>query len=357
MVLTLESVTVERFRCLKRVDFCPNAALNIIFGANGAGKTSVLEALFYLGRGRSFRSGQISALIQADADDFTVFGRIDAGGHQQRVGVRVGRGGSDIHIDGEAGGNAAALLEAFPVQIIDPEVHSLVHGGPKDRRQFLDWGVFHVKHEFLAAWRRYRRALQQRNTALRAGADETALGAWSNEFVESGLRIDELRRGYLAGFGPVFEQIADELLGAVAEIRYLPGWASDESLDAALRGSWERDRKHGLTHVGPHRAELALDIEGRAARHRLSRGQQKLLGAALVLAQAEFVSAVLERTVALLVDEPAAELDSEHLQRLINALNKPGLQLFLTTLEPDAIPVNSEPSLFHVKHGNLSTLL
>lgn len=355
--MALESVTIERFRCLNRVEFCPDANLNVIFGANGAGKTSILEALFYLGRGRSFRSSQVSSLIQTDADAFTVFGRIGGAGRQERVGVRVGRGGSEIRINGEPGGKTAALLQAFPVQIIDPEVHSLIQGGPKGRRQFLDWGVFHVKHDFLAAWRRYRRALQQRNMALKQGADAAALGAWGAELVEAGVKIDELRRQYLAGFSTAFERVSDQLLGTVATIRYLRGWPPDDTLENALAASSERDRKHGLTHVGPHRAELLLEVDGQMARHRLSRGQQKLLGTALVLAQAEFVSDAVERSVALLVDEPAAELDSDHLERLIDALTKPGLQLFVTTLEPKALPVKSEALLFHVKHGNLSTLL
>lgn len=355
--MALETVTVERFRCLNRVEFCPDAALNVIYGANGAGKTSLLEALFYLGRGRSFRSSRSSALIQTDADDFTVFGRIDAGGTAQRVGVRVSRSGSDIHINGESGRKTAALLEAFPVQIIDPDVHILVQGGPRNRRQFLDWGVFHVKHEFLGVWRRYRRALQQKNLALRQRADDVALEAWDNELIESGTRIDALRRDYLDGYRSIVQRVSTQLLGTGAQIAYEPGWAADESLEHALAGSREKDLKHGRTHVGPHRAELRFVVDGRAARHRLSRGQQKLLGTALVLAQCEFVSTALGRAVALLVDEPAAELDARHLERLVDALTKPGLQLFLTTLEPRAIPVKAEPSLFHVKHGNLTTLL
>lgn len=130
-----------------------------------------------------------------------------------------------------------------------------------------------------------------------------------------------------------------------------------ETFADALGLSWDRDRKHGLTHVGPHRAELALEIDGRPARHRLSRGQQKLLGTALVLAECEFVASALERTVALLVDEPAAELDSGHLEQLIDVLVTPGVQLFLTALEAEALPLKTQPTLFHVKHGELSTLL
>lgn len=355
--MALESVKVERFRCLRQVEFRPDASLNLIFGANGAGKTSVLEALYYLGRGRSFRSSLISSLIQTDANDFTVFGKIKDGGKRYRLGVQVGRGSSEVHINGQAGGNVADLVEAFPVQIIDPEVHILVQGGPKGRRQFLDWGVFHVKHGFLAAWRRYRRALQQRNMALKQRHERATVDIWGTELVEAGLKVDELRQNYLAGFDLVFSRISEQLLGTPAVCRYLPGWPMEESLPDALVESWDRDRKHGLTHVGPHRAELALEMDGQAARHRLSRGQQKLLGTALVLAQCEFVASSLQRTVALLVDEPAAELDSARLEQLIDALVKPGVQLFLTALEADALPLKSQPTLFHVKHGELSTLL
>ncbi len=355
--MALESVVVERFRCLGHVEFCPDRALNLIFGANGAGKTSVLEALFYLGRGRSFRSSQVSSLIQTNSDDFTVFGKVRDGEKRYRLGVQVGRGSSAVHINGKAGGNAADLVEAFPVQVIDPEVHILVQGGPKGRRQFLDWGVFHVKHAFIGAWRRYRRALQQRNMALRQQHDRPAIEVWDSELVEAGSQVDELRRSYLAGFGGVFSRISEQLLGTPANCRYLPGWPLEESFSGALDANWERDRKHCLTHVGPHRAELALEIDDRAARHRLSRGQQKLLGTALVLAQCEFVALSLQRTVALLVDEPAAELDSQHLEQLIEALSQPRVQLFITALEADALPLKSEPALFHVKHGELSTLL
>jgi len=355
--LALENVKVERFRCLSQVEFCPDASLNLIFGANGAGKTSVLEALFYLGRGRSFRSSQVSSLIQTNAEDFTVFGKIQDGEKRYRLGVQVGRGSSEVHINGQAGGNMADLVEAFPVQIIDPEVHILVQGGPKGRRQFLDWGVFHVKHDFLTTWRRYRRALQQRNMALRQGLERSAIDVWSAELLDAGLKVDELRRSYLAGFEVVFGRISEQLLGLAAICRYLPGWSQEESFAGALDDSWDRDSKHGLTHVGPHRAELALEVGGRAARHRLSRGQQKLLGTALVLAQCEFVASSQQRTVALLVDEPAAELDSGHLVQLIDVLVKPGVQLFMTALEADALPLKSQPTLFHVKHGELSTLL
>jgi DNA replication and repair protein RecF len=353
--LGLLSVKIEKFRCLESAELELDPRINLITGENGAGKTSILEAIFFLGRGRSFRAGATSGLIQAGCDDFTVFGALSGSDGDSRIGIRVGRkNGRDIHIDGQPGGQTADLIAAFPVQIIDPEVHHLVQGGPEDRRRFLDWGVFHVKHSFLATWQRYRRALQQRNTALRHHAGDSEVGAWDNELIEAARQVDAERRDYLDGFEAVFTRISAELLDLPANCRYLPGWAADAEFGEALEASKDRDRQHGLTHVGPHRAELVLEIDGTAARHRLSRGQQKLLGISLVLAQSEFVSARTDRDVALLVDEPAAELDAGHLENLVDALRQPRIQLFMTALRDDALPGLVGAEVFHVKHGFLS---
>jgi DNA replication and repair protein RecF len=335
----------------------PNSGTNLIFGQNGAGKTSVLESIFLLGRGRSFRPGQNNRLIQTGSAAFTLYGEISAEHQTTRLGVRVSRGGKDIHINGEAGGHISDLVSAFPVQVIDPEVHELIQGGPQGRRQFVDWGVFHVKHDFLPAWRRYRRALQQRNVALKQRAPIATVQAWDAELILEGQRIDAERRDYLAQFLPVFSRISMDLLGASADCRYLPGWAHGETIESALSASIERDRQYGQTHIGPHRAELAFEVDGELARHRLSRGQQKLLGISLILAQSEYVAEESRKNVALLVDEPAAELDADHLEKLLVALEKPGIQLFMTALREDALPFKTDARLFHVKHGTVTTLV
>jgi DNA replication and repair protein RecF len=354
--LGLQKVKVDRFRCLDSIEFQPDERINLIFGENGSGKTSILEAIFFLGRGRSFRPGQSGTLIQKGSDDFVVFGEVLDGAEQHRLGVQVARGERKVQVDGQVG-QTASLAAAFPVQIIDPEVHRLVQGGPDGRRHFLDWGVFHVKHDFFDAWRRYRRALRQRNMALRQGAQRNAVDVWDNELVQSGLSVDRYRREFLEEFHPVFTRICGDLLGMSGNWRFLSGWPAEESFSDSLCRSRDQDSRHGSTHVGPHRAELVLEIDGQAARHRLSRGQQKLLSTSLVLAQSEFVATAMRKTVALLVDEPAAELDHRHLEQLMTVLEKPGIQLFLTALEESALPLRGSPRVFHVKQGAVSCLL
>jgi DNA replication and repair protein RecF len=355
--VVVERLKIERFRCLDTVDITPHPEANILVGANGAGKTSVLEALYFLGRGRSFRSGPAAGLIQRGGADFTVYAQIGADGVTQRVGVEQTSSSLNARIDGGSGVSGADLAAAVPVQVIDPEIHELVQGGPKERRRYLDWGVFHVKHGFLGAWRRYRRALLQRNQALRQGLNWQAIEPWDRELIASGLEIDAYRREYLDRLGPELQRLSLGLLDVAAEQRYRSGWPADQDFGSALDASRDRDRSQAQTHVGPHRAELVLEFDGVAARNRLSRGQQKLLSISMILAQSQFVAEQLDRRVVLLVDEPAAELDAERLEKLMGMLQSLRAQLFISALDREALPTDLDASVFHVERGSVSTLL
>ena len=214
-----------------------------------------------------------------------------------------------------------------------------------------------MKHEFFSAWQRYRRALQQRNAALKQGLPKQAVSAWDSDLIEFGLQIDSARRSYVMNYMPVLSSISGDLLQKETKCTYNQGWSEDKSLSEALSGSWVKDCAYRATQVGPHRAELIIEADGYLARNRLSRGQQKLLSIALVLAQSIFVSRAIGRKVTLLVDEPAAELDSEHSKKLIQILRCPELQLFISTLDLDSLSVTGETSVFHVERGAVTTLV
>lgn len=267
--------------------------------------------------------------------------------------MRVAGANQEIHLDGETGGTRADLATYLPIQAIDADVHTLVQGGPERRRRFMDWGVFHVKHDFLPCWQRYRRALQQRNSALKQKLDSSTVAAWDKELVEAGISVDIERRAYIDHFSPVFTTITRRLLSLDASCAYLSGWPEGEEFAEALARSAARDRTYGSTQVGPHRAELKLEVDSHKARHRVSRGQQKLIGIALILAQSQLVAEIVDRRVLLLVDEPKAELDSDRLGRLMETLQEAPAQLFLTGLEKGGLPGTSKARVFHVKHGRL----
>lgn len=353
----LRFLRAQNLRCLESIEIPADPSQNVIIGVNGAGKTSLLEAIYVLGRGKSFRGGAVAALIRSGTDGFTVFGEVGNADGRHRLGIQGSRGGIEARCDGRSQVTIADLAQVLPVQVIDPQVHDLIQGGPSGRRRFIDWGVFHVKHGFLAAWRRYRRALQQRNAGLRKGLPQSVVSAWDQELVDAGLLIDAARRSYVDDDLSLSSSICVEMLGKDVKCSYLSGWAADESFAQALAGSWARDQVMRSTQVGPHRAELSIRSDGDGARHRLSRGQQKLLSIALVLTQSIVVARSIGRRVTLLVDEPAAELDDERLGRLLAMLRRDELQLFITALDRAALPLAAPSRVFHVEHGAVSILV
>ena len=349
--MAVQLFRAENFRCLGKVEFEPDLQFNLVYGANASGKTSLLEALAYLGRGKSFRGAPSTSLVRHGEKGFLLFGKLLRGEQLSSVGVRNSREGLEVRVDGDSAGGAAALAEALPLQIIGPDVHNLVSGGPEERRRYLDWIAFHVEHDFLPSWRRFRRALKQRNAALRSGG--AGVEPWNAEFIELALRVDDARRAVLERCSDGLEAQGLALLGSDVRFEYRSGWAADKALAEALAESWDRDLQQGSTQVGPHRADIRLTYDERQARGLVSRGQQKLLACAMVLGATEIVRAHLERPLLLLLDDPAAELDGDSLERLMRQVFGLGCQVIATSLSPDILKFPQQPATFHVERGAL----
>lgn len=352
--MPLTAFKARDFRCLENVAVDLAGDANLITGPNAAGKTSILEAIGYLGRGKSFRSADTRRLVRHGCKEFLLNGTADRQGKSIALGVRNSSSGLETSVDGVRGGGAAALAEALPLQVIDPDVHNLVAGAPDTRRRFLDWLGFHVEPTYLASWRRFRRALKQRNAALRAGASDSDLGAWDAEFAESGSIYAALQQDVFTVFADVAAERAVDLLDAPVGFALKSGWASDLGLLEALRDSRERDRQQGATQTGPHRADLRLDYDERQARKLVSRGQQKLLASAMVCAGVEVVQETAAQRLLLLIDDPAAELDANSLERLMGLACALSCQLVVTSLVPIDEMFAHRPRVFHVEQGELS---
>ena len=347
---------VSNFRCLENAELELSPGFNLIYGANASGKTSLLEALAYLGRGKSFRGASTSNLIRHGQSEFVLFGETQTAGRAQRLGVRNSKDGLEIKVDGSGDVGVAALADALPLQVVDPEVHNLVAGGPELRRRFLDWIAFHVEHDHLDTWRRFRRALKQRNAALKAGATPAALKSWNTEFVELSRALDASRRRALETATDSLAEYGLALLGTELGFEYQQGWMKDKELQQSLEEGLERDLYLGSTQQGPHRADLRIRFDERQARKLVSRGQQKLLASAMILAATDTAQTALERPLLLLLDDPAAELDADSLSRLLDAVLGLGCQVVATSLDKGALSVPGGSAMFHVEHGVFSPL-
>jgi DNA replication and repair protein RecF len=353
--LPLRRLRVSAFRCLQEVELDLDPARNYFYGANGAGKTSVLEAVFLLGRGRSFRTRQARTLIRYGEPGLSVYGDVDGGVRVRRLGAAFGGGRLERRVDG-APASGAEVAEILAVQAIGPDSHRLIEGGPSERRRFLDWGVFHVEHSYLEAWQRYRRVLGQRNAALQRAGAAAELRVWTEALVEAGGQIDRFRRAYVERLASYVGGHAEALLGQALSVDYRRGWRADLELAAALDASAVRDRSLGHTEPGPHRADLVLQIDGHRVQEEASRGQQKLVAAALVLAQESVVAAIAPARSVLLVDDAAAELDRTAFARLLERLGTIRSQLFFTGLTPLDTNHSAPTAVFHVERGQVHAL-
>ncbi len=349
--MSLRELTVENLRCIARAELALDPGRNLIWGGNGSGKTSLLEGVFLLGRGRSFRTRSSERLVRHGADRLVVFGRTEGvPGHA--LGVEVDRHeGTRARADGEPVGSLADLSLAFPVQVIDPEIHKLIEEGGRRRRRWLDWAVFHVEPRFADWWLRYSRALRQRNSALRNSPAQTR--AWDPELSALGESLTGARRGVVERLQPHWREVLAALDCPATDLQYFQGWTAHLPLAEALVASAARDHARGITHPGPHRADLLLRVGGKPAREVLSRGQQKLVAVALTVAQLRLFRELSRDSPTLLLDDPAAELDSAHLRHFVGEIARLGCQLLITALQPETAAFGVPDRVFHVEQGGV----
>jgi DNA replication and repair protein RecF len=360
--MSLSRVSVTAVRNLHPVTFSPSPRINILYGSNGSGKTSVLEAIHLLGLARSFRSTRLNPVIQYEETVCTVFGQVALGdGASSNLGVsRERQGDFTIRIDGQNARGTAQLAEILPLQLINPDSFRLLEGAPKIRRQFLDWGVFHVEPRFMGTWQRLQKALRQRNSWLRHGTlDAVSQAAWDRELCLASAEIDEYRRNYIKALKPVFEQILGELLELEGlTLSYYRGWDKDRELNDVLAASLQRDQQMGHTQAGPQRADLRLRLGANNAADILSRGQQKLVVCALRIAQGHLVSQARRGQCIYLVDDLPSELDEQHRRALCRLLEDLRCQVFITCVDHELLregwQTDTPVASFHVEQGRIT---
>ncbi len=359
-------LTLNHLRRFDSVELAPRPGINLITGDNGAGKTSVLEALHLMAYGRSFRGRVRDGLVQKGADALEIFveweerAGLDGGdATRRRAGLRHSGQVWKGRLDGEDVAQLGNLCAALAVVTFEPGSHALVSGGSEPRRRFVDWGLFHVEPDFLALWRRYMRALKQRNALLKTGGSGNALDAWDYELAEAGTPLTFRREQYLERLQQKAVELARELAPGleISALEFQPGWRRTEMpLADALLLARERDRQAGYTTVGPHRADWSVLFRNIPGRDALSRGQAKLTALTCLLAQADDYAALRGEWPVIALDDLASELDRNHQQRVLQRLVASPAQVFITATEvPAALAGETAPAMmFHVEHGRLS---
>ena len=364
--MILERIDLTHIRNIRRAQLEFSPALNLLVGANGAGKTAFLESIHLLVRARSFRSGGLNSLITQGEDSLLV----RAEGRQLDVvstlavqkirqqPVRLRHNQTEVR-------QVSRMAARMPIQVLLPNLADLVFGSPAVRRQWLDWGVFHLDNDYIATLSAFQRSLRQRNAALRQ-QNRASIDVWTKRFATCAEAVTRKRASYLEAIRPPFQSAMSKLLpNTRIELEFQPGWMLErdaENLDKLYR----RELKYGYSQYGPHRAEIRLRLRApsdssspRNAARVLSRGQGKCVASAMKLAQVAMLQQQGLETV-FLMDDVASELDLEHAQRFLDLLRTTSSQVIATTVEGSAFAQTWQDSsqvgdrLFHVRSGRFS---
>ena len=345
----LKKIQIRDFRNISSAELEFADTFNIITGDNGAGKTSLLEAVSFLARGKSFKTSNSASLIQQGKDEFLI---LATGDHHEKLGLRRSGNTTQVRLNGQPVNRLSDLVRLMPLLVITPNTHELIERGPDQRRQFIDWGLFHVEQSYAKEMQLFRKALRQRNAVLKSDFESAIY--WEKGLAAHGERIDRYRQAYIKLLEPLFiETLAHFQTVADLTLDYLPGWNRERGLLEHLASRRESDRRSGNTSVGPHRGDLFLGFERVPARERLSRGQQKLVVMALILAQASLLATKGNMPV-ILIDDLPSELDSDHQRTLLDLLNRTPSQKIITSIDAGLGNLVQEARLFHVEHGVVS---
>lgn len=361
--MPLERLAIHQLRNLMAVDITPSPSLNFIFGDNGSGKTSLLEAMSVLAHGRSFRTLKFRRLISHEQTQFSLFAQLNTQGISATLGVQRGLKGEAVYrLNGVNVQSSASLATQLPLQVMNGKSFTLLEGPSKMRRQLFDWLVFHVKHDFGVLWRDYSRCLKQRNSLLRHGTlSPLEARPWNKELARLGELIHAARQAclpdYLQAVTYLLQQAGFPSYFTIG-LEYEPGWDTAKPLFDQLEDHWARDLRYGYTTLGAHKSELKISAQKTLAHEVLSRGQQKTLIAALYVAQLQVYQQINPVPCVLLIDDLPAELDQHHITLLGKWINQLNIQVFITGIAltglVDAWPASSKPTkVFHVKQGEI----
>ena len=364
--MALQELHIHQFRNIESQRLAFSPSLNLIHGLNGSGKTSLLEAIYYLSSGRSFRTSKHNRVVREGSDRLTLFGRVREESGEHRLGIErvIGRQEATLHHNGLRVPTIAEFARLMPVSVIEPGTFDLVAGAPGYRRRFLDWLVFHVEHDYGRRWKACQRAIRQRNHLLRHGTiSDQELGPWTEQVAAHGEDITRSRETGFELFRRELEQMMSNSEAGWARglsVEFARGWDKSRSLGETLSGNPESERRAGFTLYGPNRADIRIRYGNLPAGEVLSRGQQRSLVILMKLAQMRVLRDRSGIRGVCLLDDINAELDAGNQQLLASELLALGCQLFVTSITspghegPWSKVSAGDHRMFHVEHGQFA---
>jgi DNA replication and repair protein RecF len=354
--MRIDHLDITNLRIFERAEFSPGPGINWISGGNGAGKTSILEAVYMLGRGRSFRRARVDPVVRTGASSIQLVARgVRSNGGEWTIGLERSAAGALLRMNQENVKRMSDIARVFPMQVIAPNTYEILERGPSYRRRMVDWAVFHVEHGYREAYTQFERALRQRNAALRQG--DASFQVWDSELARTGQQIHQARVRLIDCLRNEFLRLGNGAESSEPiKLEYRQGWEAEQSLFGALDAAVASDRRRGFTHSGPHKADLLLTKRGKPVAEALSRGELKRLVVRLQLAIGSAIEGLTGERSIMLVDDLPAELDRSNREWALKLIVSAGCQTFITAIEmPDtSLLANARARMFHVEHGSIT---
>jgi DNA replication and repair protein RecF len=347
------------FRNLGSLKFEPGSHFNVIHGDNGAGKSNLLEAIYYLGALKSFRGAKTEDLIALQADSTSLEAALEDGPVPHRLRIEMGRSQRRrLQIDGKRPRSASAWFQTVRMVLFHPGDLVLAAGAADKRRAFLDRMLEQIDPIYAATLRRYEKALRSRNRLLKEErSDRRSIRAYDAILAKSGAVIGRARQRLTDDLGPRVVRAFSEVFAGDAplSVRYLPRVEpTEDAIAGALARSFDKDRARGFTADGPHGDDLELQLQGVGARFHGSQGQHRTIVLALKTAELDLLAERTSRVPILLLDDVSSELDRSRNRRFFEVLSQAGGQVFLTTTHPEFILLEGGRVDFHVEGGRVT---
>ncbi len=350
--MIIQELKINNLRNLSSVDIKLSAGVNLIVGPNASGKTSLIEAIYLLGRGKTFRDSRQENIIQDGKEQATIFARM-VGKTRETIGLIKSRKGIDISINGCRQSKVSTLADHFPISLITPKTYELIEAGPEVRRRFLDWAVFHVEPNYRNIVSSYLKLVKERNQLLKS--DHSLLSHWEASIEKQADFINGYRNTYLKKLTPYFNEVVESYFKMPQLLlSYHQGSNISQPLSMALKSKRDVDISRGFTSVGPHRADLKILVDSKMAKSRLSRGEQKIATVALIIAQIKLLSEQTNKQPLLLIDDLAAELDEKNRETTLLLVRSIDIQVLLTSTSKELIRLSEGERTFHVEQGVVS---
>lgn len=356
----LQRLSIENCRIIEKWEGELSPSANLLIGDNASGKSSLIEALCVLSRGRSFRTQRIAELIRKGTQTLTVAGGVvdPETGSEFPLGIAKTADTTRIRINHADVKQQAELSTHLPLTVIHPDTIDLIVGSPQQRRALIDWIAFYREADFHQDWRNYQRILKQRNACLKDSNQHYALTYWTEQLVALLPRIQQYRQQALKALQvallPVHPLLTHVGTVALKLNNGFPGHVKleNESLVRFFRERQAQEIRQGTTLYGAHRTDMTIQLDGELAARVASRGQLKLLGIALLLAQSTAITEKDAKRGIIAIDDLASELDGQNQDILYQVLKTTQQQLIITgTRQPPADTLWQQAAMFHVKQG------